>query len=52
MAQCNCGGMHREHTVGEGDCYRVLVTEENEPKPVGNGRWLVDGDDVTEFTMR
>ena len=51
MAKCNCGGMHREHLIGEGDCYRVLVSAERHPKPAGAGKWIVDGDIITETTL-
>jgi hypothetical protein len=50
--------MHREHSVGEGDCYRVLVKKEKEPIPDGVHEelncpmWLVDGSRITDFTLR
>jgi len=52
MAKCNCGGMHREHGVGEGDCYRVLVPVSLEPVRVRDRRWEVEGHEITETTLR
>jgi len=52
MAKCNCGGMHREHIIGEGDCYRILVPENEHPQYVGKGKWKVGGDIITDTTLR
>lgn len=58
MAKCNCGGMHREHEIGEDDCYRELVPIDKEPVPAGKhselgcDMWLVNGHRITNFTLR
>jgi len=58
MADCQCGGMHRKHYVGEGDCYRELVEVEKEPfqtdeqGSMDTQYWIVNGDLVTEVTLR
>jgi len=58
MAKCNCGGMHREHLVGEGDCYRILVPINKEPIKIGKSNnvsrvwWVVEGQEITDCTLR
>lgn len=52
MADCSCGGMGRRHHVGEGDCYRRVVPPSKHPQPLPNGRWLVNGQNITGATLR
>jgi hypothetical protein len=54
MTRCNCGGMHREHGIGEGDCYRVMVKSGAEPICVDTiyDLWSVDGQVITGYTLR
>lgn len=58
MARCFCGGMDREHFVGEGGCFRELVPIQNEPIRCGFHEiykcqmWLVNGVRITNTTLR
>ena len=52
MAKCNCGGMHREHDIGEGDCYRVMVPVNNSPIHIGDDKWAVDYTIITGTSLR
>lgn len=47
---CCCGGIHREHRIGDENCFREAVI--NPPVKLCNDWWNVEGSDITGYTLR
>lgn len=46
---CHCGTGPESHSTGEGGCVRFMTKA---PVPLPNNWWLLDLEEVTDFTLR
>lgn len=49
--ECVCGGVDRPHRIADPGCFRKMVARAP-VRMVDESRWMVDGTEVTDFTLR